>query len=363
MSRMLPMALFAGLVSFFVAEAAGQSTDARLQKMLERFPAADADGDGTLTLQEAKAFRQQQRPKRTAKPPKASVPKSPMKRYSVEEMSNLYEAHEFNGVPYRLFKPKGFDSEAGKKFPLVLSLHGAGGKGNDNRKNLKPWNGVLTEPSFQKEHPCFVVAPQSIAPWRAPDSVPELTDELIAEFSKPWQRFLAGRKSFASSESVARRNQGKEVLHHVFELLDSLETQYPIDSDRVYVLGHSMGGVGSFECVATAPGRFAAAIPSAGGLAPWHDPSRFAKVPVWAFHGDKDPTVPIALSRWVFDEMKRLGGNMKLTTLANVQHGASAFAFVYTGDEMAKGFKTEQSSDQCDPTPDVWDWLFAQKRP
>lgn len=166
---------------------------------------------------------------------------------------------------------------------------------------------------------------------------------------------MAGRRRFTADDSAG-------VLHKVFELLDALQKEFPIDPDRVYVLGHSMGGFGAFECLAIQPNRFAAAVASAGGLSPWHDPAKFTHVPIWAFHGERDTTVPIGLSRTVFERMKRSNGNMKFTPLAGVGHGASVFAFSYTGDRPGDGFKTQYSSSRCDRTPSVWDWLFRQRR-
>ena len=278
-----------------------------------------------------------------------------LKQYRVEDMSKAYEAREFDGMPYRLLKPPADAKPTDRKFPLILSLHGAGGKGDDNLKNLKIWNGVLMERKFQQKHPCFVVVPQSQVAWRVPGSVPKLNEEQIASFPQSWRDFAAGRSGFTRDDSEA-------VLQKVFDLLDVLTEELPIDTDRVYVLGHSMGGFGTFEALAMQPQRFAAAIPSAGGLSPWLSPSRFTHVPVWAFHGDDDRTVPIGLTQHVFEEMKKAGGNMKFTSLARVAHGANAFAFIYTGDDMANGFVTHYSSELCDKSPDVWDWLFAQTR-
>ena len=341
--------LFLASATCLIASPQAFAQPDRQQELLKRFPQADLNKDGTLTREEFRKFREQQRDQRQAQP------KSPIKRYPLQDMLAKYEAREFKGVPYRLLKPLGFDAKADRKYPLILSLHGAGGKGNDNRKSLKVWNGVLMEEAFQKEHPCFVVAPQSEVAWRVPGSVPELTEKQIAEFPEVWRKIASGRRGFL-------QQQPGGVLDKVFDLLDEMEKEFPIDADRVYVLGHSMGGFGTFECLAVRPKRFAAAIPSAGGLAPWHDPAKFAHVPVWAFHGDADPTVPVGLTRVVFDAMKKAGGDMKFTSLAKVGHGANAFAFVYTGDDMAEGFQTHYSSDRCDQTADVWDWLFAQKR-
>lgn len=344
------------LVLFFllasVSLSNGETTDPRLQKILARFPEGDLNKDGTLTREEADTFRAQMQKKGKSKAAARQGPKPSSKRYTEAELMEIFEAREFDGLLFRLFTP---EVKEGERYPLVLSLHGAGGKGSDNRKNLKFWNGILTEPKFQSENPCFVVAPQSVGAWRVKGSEPEVTDELVASFPKVWQKVVERRLGFVEA------NRGGN-LGTVFALLDDLAEKQPIDTDRVYVLGHSMGGFGSFECLAMQPDRFAAAIPSAGGLSPWHDPAKFKHVPVWAFHGDQDTTVIPELTEAVFDRIKEVGGNMKFTTLGGVGHGANAFAFVYEGDGMDLNFSTAVSSDVCDSEEDVWKWLFSKKR-
>ncbi len=325
----------------------------RLKAFLSTFPEADANEDGVLTMDEVRVFRSQQmvRSRQDQNP----EPRSPMPRMSQEAMEAVYEAREFEGLPYRLLRPIDLESDSDRVYPLILSLHGAGGKGQDNKKNLKAWNGVLAQEALRRKHPCFVVAPQSAGPWRVAGSVPELTPAHIQEFPKVWQNAMAARPMFSE-----KAPEGK--LGTVFELLNALMEEFPIDPKRIYVLGHSMGGFGTFEAIAMEPERFAAAIPSAGGLSPWLDAERFQHVPIWAFHGDQDRTVPVGLTQVVFDRVKALQGNMKFTVLGGVGHGASGFAFIYTGDDMHEGFVTHRSSEQCDPTADVWDWLFAQAR-
>jgi len=334
-----------------------------LAKALKKSPDADLNKDGTLTREEFNTFRKLSR---TTAPPTGNplagaadvhaLAKS-FPRYPPAQLAERFTAQEFDGVRYRFFIPTEAKPEAGseQKFPLVLSLHGAGGKGDDNLANLKNWNGTMTEPEFQQAHPCFIVVPQSSGPWRVPADDPALTDADIGGYPEAWQNIAGKRAAW-----MDRKPDGN--LDRVFALLDSLAGTYPIDIDRVYVLGHSMGGFGSFEAIAQQPHRFAAAIPSAGGLLPWHDVRPFAHVPIWAFHGDRDTTVPYDLSRTAFEQVKAAGGNMKLTRLGGVDHGAAAFAFVYSGDEMHENFVTLRSGDQCDPTANVWDWLFARRR-
>lgn len=342
------------MLAFSLAE--GQALDDRLKRFFEKYPEADADGDGKLTREEAFAYRDKRKAMGPqpgdSRPGAERGPRPEGKRYAPAELAKVYEAKEFDGMPYRFFAPK---REEGRRYPLVLSLHGAGGKGDDNLRNLKTWNGTLIEPEFQAKHPCFIVAPQNDGPWRVAGSEPDLTPELIATFPEIWQRVAKERSGFVNPSPDGG-------LGKVFVLLDQVASDYPIDPDRVYVLGHSMGGFGSFESIAMQPNRFAAAIPSAGGLSPWHDPATFRHVPIWAFHSSEDRTVLPELTEVVFERMKELDGNMKFTRLGDVGHGAAAFAFVYTGDAMNEKFTTKLSGDACDPTEDVWEWLFAQTR-
>jgi predicted peptidase len=264
----------------------------------------------------------------------------------------IFEARQHKSLLYRFFAPKVAE---GKKYPLILSLHGAGGKGNDNLKNLKPWNGNISTDAFQAKYPCYIVVPQSDQPWKVPGTMPDISAEEIATYSKTWQKIVTGRPSIAGKATGGK-------LGLVFELLDTLALDLPIDPDRVYVLGHSMGGAGTYESLAMQPNRFAAGVPCAGLLAPWRDPALFKHVPVWAFHGDRDTTVPYPVSVELFDKVKQAGGNMKLTTLGEVGHGSAGYAFSYQGDKTNPKFSTSTSGPHCDPTEDIWAWLFAQRR-
>ena len=347
-----------GLVLPSVASA---QLEERLGKMLEKYPQADADGDGKLSVEEARAFKAKSRDKSPQDGEDQAggerAPKSPMKRVSREALAEAYAAREFEGGQYRCIGPAK-ELEDGEKVPLILSLHGAGGKGKENMKNLMAWNGVMLDPAFQEKYPCYVVSPQSPAPWRTGKLLKKLTPEELETLPEHYKN---ERMSTRLKDAFERADAEPQVLDVVYKLLDELAEEYPIDTDRVYVLGHSMGGFGTWTALASAPDRFAAGIPSAGGLGPWIGLEPIKHVPIWCFHGDLDKTVVPEHSRYLFAEMKQLGGNMKYTELGGVAHGSNAFAFCYTGDSMHEGFKTEYSSDQCDRTEDVWEWLFKQK--
>ena len=269
------------------------------------------------------------------------------------EALNAYQALDFEGMPYRFLLPENYDSK--KNYPLILNLHGRGGIGDDNETQMRNWTELFVDKAWRKKYPCIVVAPQSLDSWSLfNERIPELTSDEIASFGPSWKkRFDSGRYPTTTVSTGS--------LSMAFLLVDKISRDYSVDTKRIYVMGHSMGGAGSWNAIWAAPERFAAAIPSAGGIGPWKDKSRFKNVPIWTFHGDADPTVPFSFSSEIFDAMKEDGGNMKFTVLKDVKHNASNYAFYYKGDDQEKGYITHESSDRCDPTPNVWDWLFKQK--
>jgi predicted peptidase len=126
----------------------------------------------------------------------------------------------------------------------------------------------------------------------------------------------------------------------VFEIIDTLEREFSIDTHRRYVMGHSLGGYGTWYFIGTRPEMFAGAIPSAG----FGDPSfgkKIVDVPVWAFHGRLDRNVSVNGSRDIIEAVRKAGGNPRYTEYPNIGHG--------TCDPMKK-------------TPELMEWLFEQKR-
>lgn len=269
------------------------------------------------------------------------------------EIVNAFQALNFQGMPYRFLLPENYDH--GKKYPLILNLHGRAGIGDDNESQMRNWTAVFVDGNWRKKYPCVVVAPQSWDSWAIfNERIPELTPEQIEAFSPAWRaRFKSGR---ISTDMVSTGS-----LTMAFLLVDKIARDYSIDTKRIYVMGHSMGGFGSWNAIWAEPDKFAGAIPSAGGMLPWKDVTRFKNVPVWTFHGDIDPTVSVEYTRDIFAAMKNAGGNLKYTELKNVKHNAGNYAFYYQGDDPEKGHVTHMSSNLCDPTPNVWDWLFRQK--
>jgi len=200
--------------------------------------------------------------------------------HAEESGRDLYKPRPFNDMPCRVMTPLSFDPN--KKYPVIVSLHGAGGKGTNNKNQLKDWNLQLADKQRRKDFPCYVVAPQADQLWN-PD--------------------------------------------HLEKIKSIIDTLPSVDMNRIYILGHSMGGHGTYIFTQLDPDFFAAAAPSAGsGLRrtePFIDAEKIKNLPIWAFHGDKDGVCPIGKDQAVFDEMKRLGGNMKFTIWQGDNHGVS----------------------------------------
>jgi predicted peptidase len=276
----------------------------------------------------------------------------------------LYVPGEFKGVKYRLMKPIDFDPS--KTYPLILSLHGGAGRGTQNIMSLRNWNEWLADEELLRKHPAFVLAPQSNGSWSDSTSKLKLYPEpgsITAEDLPEGMRKFGAQIIERINEDGRNDEHAYGVLDEVFEFIDTkLTKQYKINIDRVYCLGHSMGGVGTFAAVYQHPDRFAAAIPSSGIFFPWLDAGRIKDVPLWIFHGDDDKVVDYIGSSHPFERLKKLNANTKFTTVTGKGHRSNVLTFNYTGDDPEKGYTTEYASDRCDKTERVWDWLFRQKR-
>jgi hypothetical protein len=99
---------------------------------------------------------------------------------------------------------------------------------------------------------------------------------------------------------------------------DTIRT-LPVDADRVYITGLSMGGFGTWTAITQYPDLFAGAMPICGG----GDPSAadtLVSVPVWAFHGGADSTVPPERSQAMIEAIQKAGGWPRYTEYPGVGH-------------------------------------------
>jgi predicted peptidase len=215
---------------------------------------------------------------------------------------------------YRLMRPATL--KPGPKYPLVLFLHGAGERGDDNEKQLAYLPTWLAEEANQRNYPCFVLAPQCRA-------------------SSRWADF-----NWSDKTSVPQKQEPTADLAAAVAALDAVMQAEQVDPGRVYLTGLSMGGYGSWDLAARMPERFAAVIPICGGGDEATAP-RLKGVPIWCFHGAADEVVPVGRSRTMVEAVQAAGGNVKYTEYPDVRH-----------DSWTPAYRD----------PATLDWLFRQRR-
>ena len=215
-------------------------------------------------------------------------------RTVAEESAEKFEGTVTKAVEarYLLVKPEGYDPQ--KKYPLILFLHGRGESGDDLER-------VKIHGPFKK--------------------VAELgLDVLIAAPQCP-------ENEWWDADTLAALTE---------HLIDDL----PVDPDRVYLTGLSMGGGGTWALLAQRPDLFAAAVPICG----WGRPAKadqMKRVPIWIFHGAKDNVVATQNSRNMEEALKAVGGNVRYTEYPEAGH-----------DSWTETYNN----------PELYDWLLAQRR-
>jgi predicted peptidase len=213
----------------------------------------------------------------------------------------LYESHSFDftdgeamaTLPYRLMRPNSI--EAGKHYPLVVFLHGAGERGSDNLAQLKYFPTWMASAEAREEYPCFVLAPQ-------------------CRSDKWWANF---RRDPAEADPLSEPPAAD--LGAVATVIEQMLADLPIDHNRVYLTGLSMGGFGSWDLAARTPERFAAMIPICGGGNPLLA-KRYVGLPIWCFHGGEDAVVRPELSRRMVEAIREAGGELTYTEYEGVGH-------------------------------------------
>lgn len=211
---------------------------------------------------------------------------------------------EGDTLNYRILFPSDFSPE--KQYPLVLFLHGAGERGNDNQAQLTHGSSLFQQNS---EYPAIVVFPQCPQDdyWANIDSHHDENGKRIFSFS-------------AAKEPT-------KSLSLVMGLLDELLEAGNVKKDQIYAGGLSMGGMGTFELLARRPNLFAAAIPICGGGDPETASLYADNTELWIFHGAKDDIVPPGLSIEMANAINEAGGVASLTIYGNANHNSWDPAF------------------------------------
>jgi predicted peptidase len=201
--------------------------------------------------------------------------------------------HQLN---YLQYLPEDYAAEPERKWPLLVFLHGAGERGDDLDKVKIHGPPKLAEAG--KKFPFIVIAPQCPKDswW-------------------PWEP--------------------------VMPLIEKLEKDLRVDSNRIYLTGLSMGGYGTWNLATRYPDKFAAVAPICGGGVPYLT-KRIPDLPVWAFHGGKDTVVAPVESQRMIDALKKNGnGHAWLTIYPEAGHNS-----------WTEAYSTEA----------LWQWFLDQQR-
>jgi predicted peptidase len=252
-----------------------------------------------------------------ALPPSSDPPEPPeaAKPVDVFEARTLIGDEGDAALPYRLLKPLDYDEDADRKYPLVLFLHGAGERGDDNAVQLVHGGRNFADEALRRRHGAFIVAPQ-------------------CPTGKKWVEVPWNGRNHTMPDDPG------PTMNSVFALLDALQKEFKIDANRIYGVGLSMGGYGVWDILQRKPELLAAAVPICGGGDPAYA-TKFNVTPVWAFHGAADPVVLPDRSRVMIKALQDAGGRPIYTEYEAVGHDSWSMTF----DNRL-----------------LWDWLFAQRK-
>ncbi len=194
-------------------------------------------------------------------------------------------------LPYHVFKPDNYDSLV--HYPLVLCLHGAGERGdNDEAVKKNHMATVWALDSNQMQWPCLIVVPQ-------------------CPIYHNWTNI-----SWTEASYLVDNTPISNELLTVNDILDSLIREFSVDTNRIYITGLSMGGLGTWDMIVRYPNRFAAAVPLCG-LGDTTKVEIIKHIPIWNFHGAIDNTVPVIYSRVMIAALEKSGRHVVYTHCKN----------------------------------------------
>ncbi len=216
-------------------------------------------------------------------------------------------------LPYRLLAPDRLTE--GQTYPLLIYLHGSGGRGRDNEAPVKKLHPAFTDSLRRAQYPCYVLVPQCPA-----------TDA--------WALFPGFPQSLAGTQVPSA------AAKHTLALIRSLVKSRRVDASRIYLTGYSLGGEGTFDLLMRAPDLFACGVPiaSVGDTA---RAKQIVDIPLWAFHGSADKINDVRYTRLMIETMKAGGGKPKYTEVAGAPHDCRDAAY---------------------GSPALWKWMFEQRK-
>jgi len=236
----------------------------------------------------------------------------PVEEYTKFYTQKKFKAHRENGsdhgLTYYWYQPEPPYPD-GLKFPLVLLLHG--GTGNSYAGKF------LIQKDIRLEFPAFIVVP-------------------VLSATKTWA-FTSRMPDFPSKPFFKGKEQD---LPDAIQLIANLASEYPIDINRIYVVGCSEGGVGVFGAARYYSDVFAAGIAISGGWAA-EDAPQMTNMPLLAIHGSLDKNVTVSLSRNMVAAIRKAGGQAEFIEIPDMGHECPSSRLY---------------------SKSVWKWLFSRER-
>jgi predicted peptidase len=209
---------------------------------------------------------------------------------------------------YGILYPVNYKSE--KSYPLIVFLHGAGVRGNDNERQLEDGSSMFLNDSVRNKFPALIVYPQCPA------------DSMWFKLPSP---------PFDTTIAVNHRMNtlGLSTPERLVKLLiDSLADHKIADIKRIYLGGSSLGAFGTYDLIIHFPDYFAAAFPLCGQANVVLYPKRAANVPVWIFHGANDDVINIWPDRSLIKALQKSGSrNAKYTEYPGLKHNILSHVF------------------------------------
>jgi predicted peptidase len=238
------------------------------------------------------------------------------KEVAASVQPTAFDAADFNAsdgtmLRYRVLLPSRI--LPGRTYPLVLQLHGSGGIGSDNAKQLDRLARTWATPELRERYQAYILVPQ-----------------------------FQIRSANYGPASADQHAEPSAALSAALELVEQFISRHAVDTSRIYAVGFSMGGSATWLAPTLRPRLFAAVVPISG-IAPEDSFAPvFKGLPTLVIHGNADTENPLIADRRFADEVARIGGRkLRFREYEGLDHRLPADIF-----------------------PGRWwrDWLFRQSR-
>ena len=244
-----------------------------------------------------------------------------------QNIVDMYEIHTMDTMGYRLLRPLNFDPTV--KYPVVITLHNGPATSNIGSKtynilNLRYMNQQFASDSMRLLYPAYILCPQACKQW------------------------------------------DKNHLTLCKKIIET--TLLSVDTNRIYVMGQSMGGQGTYEFIEKDPSYFAAAIACSSLGERLKVTPALKDFNLWTMHGTTDPTIFYSSDSILFQSMILINARMKFTSFIQVGHSTETLMMndysvtdtPLPNDSLRHGYTTQVAGPGYDPEPNTMKWLFSK---